>query len=149
MPTERSIPEIVDELFTTRRHPSGREYGYTEIANDLRDRFGINIDPGVLRRVRIGETPNPTASTIRAFILFFGVPASVFFPGPDMIEKPAMPTDDLSVRLRALGMTETDREDLLKLMGRLLMNKRQYMTVLVSACYLVAIAFGLFTTRQK
>ena len=110
----QSIPEIVDDLFRTRRHSSGREHGYREIANDLQERYGIVIDPTVLRRVRIGLTTNPTAQTIRALALFFRVSPAIFFP--DVVDIEEMSLDEQFVAaLREAGMTSEDRTAILML----------------------------------
>jgi transcriptional regulator with XRE-family HTH domain len=70
---------LVDRLFKTRRHPSGREYTYFEVSLLMRGA----IQPPHLHALRRGNSDTPTRKTILALCQFFGVPAAYFFPELD------------------------------------------------------------------
>ena len=75
-----SIGTLVDHLFQTIQHPSGREYTYSEVAE------ATGMDPSYIRKLRLNHIPNPGISTISALCRFFGVNASYFFPELAMLQ---------------------------------------------------------------
>lgn len=72
----KTIGELVDELFKTRLHPSGREYTYQEVS------IGVNreLDPTYIAKLRKGKVPNPGRNSLLLLCQFFDVEASYFFP---------------------------------------------------------------------
>ncbi len=87
LPRDPTVAELVDRLFTTHRHPSGREYTYFEVSLLMEGA----IQPPHLHALRRGNSTNPTRKTLLARCQFFGVPAAYFFPE---LAGPAQDTDD-------------------------------------------------------
>ena len=102
-----SIGALVDHLFRTIPHPSGREYTYTEVAD------ATGMDASYIRKLRFNHIPNPGISTISALCRFFGVDASYFFPelatmhGAPATDPAMQPAEQLPFRLalRSTGLT--------------------------------------------
>lgn len=72
----QDVAELIDQLFKTYRHPSGREYTYAEVARELND----ELDPTYIGKLRQGTIKNPGRNALLLLCMFFRVPASYFFP---------------------------------------------------------------------
>ncbi len=76
--TQRSeakrLAALVNQLFETHRHPSGREYKLSEIAAATDD----ELTTSWLSLLRKGATARPGADKIQRLADFFGVEASYF-----------------------------------------------------------------------
>ncbi len=107
----------LDALFRTKRHPSGREYTYTEVSRLLEARFGETLNPSYLGKLRTGAATNPTRDALGLLCRFFDVPVIYFFP-----EFPAN-QDKLFVILRQLmrkkGVNDVVADDLLTMIQHL------------------------------
>jgi transcriptional regulator with XRE-family HTH domain len=77
-PTQRSeakrLAALVNQLFETHRHPSGREYKLSEVATATND----ELTTSWLSLLRKGATARPGADKIQRLADFFGVEASYF-----------------------------------------------------------------------
>lgn len=71
-----TMSELVNELFKTHRHQSGREYTTREVSLAV---LG-SMSHTTLERVRRGKSANLTREMILDLCKFFQVPASYFFP---------------------------------------------------------------------
>lgn len=71
-----TLAQLLDHLFKMRRHTSGREYSYREVAAATEGEVSYQS----IYRIRTGANRNPTYNTIVALCLFFQVPPSYFFP---------------------------------------------------------------------
>ncbi|NJO81611.1 MAG: helix-turn-helix transcriptional regulator [Blastochloris sp.] len=71
----KTTGELLDQLFTTHRHPTGREYTYQEVSKGV----GGELDPTYIAKVRKGKIPNPGRQAIMLLCRFFHVPPSYFF----------------------------------------------------------------------
>ncbi len=103
---EANIGELVDQLFKTHLRADGKEYSLQEVAAALNG----EIDPTYLGKLRSGKVPNPGRNTLKLLCLFFGVPASYFFPElePKVVaeEDPALTGErKLQVALRSVGLS--------------------------------------------
>src|SRR5215210_1412365 len=103
---DANIGELVDRLFRTHLRADGKEYSYQEVAAALND----EIDPTYIGKLRSGKVPNPGRNTLKLLCLFFGVPASYFFP--DLEPKGAAEEDPalvgerkLQIALRSVGLS--------------------------------------------
>jgi hypothetical protein len=66
-------------LFATVRHPSGREYNVTEVAEAINARGRYPISRGYISALKEGLKPVPSRDCAEAIAEFFGVPASYFY----------------------------------------------------------------------
>lgn len=96
--TTKTVGELLDELFKTRRHSSGREYTYQEVAKGV----GGELDPTYIAKLRKGKIPNPGRNALMLLCRFFKIQPSYFFPelqppyNPDASQK----EDSLNIALR-------------------------------------------------
>lgn len=74
-----SVAELVDRLLTLRRHASGREYTYREVALAMDGSVGHEN----VYKLRNGLVKNPTRETLLTVCIFFRVPPAYFFPELD------------------------------------------------------------------
>ena len=72
----QDVAELIDHLFKTYRHPSGREYTYAEVSRALNE----ELDPTTIGKLRQGSIKNPGRNALLLLCMFFQVPASYFFP---------------------------------------------------------------------
>jgi transcriptional regulator with XRE-family HTH domain len=124
-PIQRSEPKrlaaLVDHLFATRRHPSGREYRLSEVSAATGERLTV----AWLSLLRKGGIARPGADKIQLLADFFGVDASYFTGKQPRPKGDAEPDEELrramaqplvrEMALRASQLDEEDQERLLKL----------------------------------
>jgi len=96
----KTIGQLVDELFKTHQHPSGREFTYQEVSN------GINneLDPTYIAKMRKGRVPNPGRNSLLLLCQFFEVEPSYFFPElahRDLSNSSEIPVDEAIARAAA------------------------------------------------
>ncbi|HEU4327419.1 MAG TPA: helix-turn-helix domain-containing protein [Roseiflexaceae bacterium] len=72
----KTTAELVEDLFRTYRHPSGREYSNQEVSTALNDA----VDASYIAKIRRGIIKNPGRHGLLALCRFFKVPSSYFFP---------------------------------------------------------------------
>lgn len=101
------VTDILNGLFQSQRHSSGREYTNREVARAVNDRYGaalgLQLDPSSIARIRDGTTRDPGRKTILALCLFFQVSPEVFFP-EIAAQRPAPTDENLFVLLRSVGL---------------------------------------------
>jgi transcriptional regulator with XRE-family HTH domain len=117
MQTQKTIADLLNDLFQSVRHPDGREYSHVEVAEEVERRTNgeLTIDTSSIGKIRAGQVKNPGVRTIEAFALFFGVDADYFFPNLVRLRQDAQRrAEDSQVRmaLRATGIDATTREHL-------------------------------------
>ena len=116
-----TISELVNELFKTHKHKSGREYSTREVSLAMSG----SINHTTLDRVRRGTSSNLTREAILNLCIFFQVPTSYFFPelGRSDFSRPS--DEQLELQLEHLlqsqkklreSQTEEKRESHLTLM---------------------------------
>jgi transcriptional regulator with XRE-family HTH domain len=71
-----TLAQLLDHLFKVRRHATGREYSYREVAAATEGEVSYQA----IYRIRTGTNDNPTYNTLMALCLFFQVSPSYFFP---------------------------------------------------------------------
>ena len=81
MTESTNTAQLVDQLFKVHRKPDGQEYSYQEVSKAL----GGELDPSYIAKVRRGVIKNPGRDALMHLCLFFGVPASYFFPELDAL----------------------------------------------------------------
>jgi transcriptional regulator with XRE-family HTH domain len=112
----KTVAELVDDLFRTRRRSDGREYTYMDVAVKLNGA----VEPSHLSKIRNGKITNPGRDTLLALCRFFEVSPTYFFPELDLpLDKPAEPEDPLQVALRSTGLqpeVQKKLEELIKAM---------------------------------
>jgi transcriptional regulator with XRE-family HTH domain len=79
------LAEIVDRLFRERRHPSGREYQLSEVAEAINEKYshllgGTRISPAHISKIRSGDIRDPGRRVLLVLSAFFDVPVGTFFP---------------------------------------------------------------------
>jgi len=72
----KTVAELVEDLFRTHRHPSGREFSNQEVSNALND----EIDPSYIAKLRRGAIKNPGRQALLSLCRFFKVQPNYFFP---------------------------------------------------------------------
>jgi transcriptional regulator with XRE-family HTH domain len=77
--SSRPFAEKLKFLFNAVRHPSGREYGVTEVAEEINRRGLGKISHSYLSLLREGKKANPSKECVEALAAFFQVPASYFY----------------------------------------------------------------------
>lgn len=124
-PIQRSEPKrlatLVNHLFATRRHPSGREYRLSEVSAAT----GEQLTVAWLSLLRNGGIARPGADKIQLLADFFGVDASYFTGKQPRPKGDGEPDEELrramaqplvrEMALRASQLDEEGQEWLLKL----------------------------------
>lgn len=106
---EKSIAHMVDQLFQTHRHPSGREYTYQEVADGAQG----GLEPSYISKLRKGKIPNPGRNTLLLLCKFFQVAASYFFPELEQAEdkeRQSLPVDHVLAHRAAKLSPEAQRQ---------------------------------------
>jgi transcriptional regulator with XRE-family HTH domain len=111
-----SVHDLVDRLFATYRKQNGEEYSIREVAREIQKQGFGEISAGYLAKLRRGEASNPSRDVLLQLCLFFGVPASYFFPELDK-QVPRLPASGdpvVQVRtvFRSVGLPDKEREQL-------------------------------------
>lgn len=117
MPT-KSVGELLDDLFKTYTHPSGREYTYQEVSKALDG----ELDPTYIAKLRKGKIPNPGRNAVMLLCRFFKVQPNYFFPELQPLHGPETPKEDsLSFALRSSNIEPHIKrkiEDLIRALER-------------------------------
>ncbi len=115
-----SVADLVNALFETHRKPNGSPYTNREVAFALA-KFGVEIDPSSLSKVRNGKTANPGRDTLLGLCRVFKIPPSFFFPEIETVELPApsSPADQLQLALQANGLSPEVQEKIEQLVQAL------------------------------
>lgn len=74
----KTFAERLQLLLDAVRHPSGRAYNITEIAEAINARGGFQISRGYLSALKDGKKPTPSSDCIESIADFFGVPPAYF-----------------------------------------------------------------------
>lgn len=127
----KDFPELLNDLFQTRRKPDGTSYTANDIAHWIEDNLpGAAMSPSYLSRLRSGDLRNPSRSVIAALCQAFRVPPSYFFPELSYLN--AAPPPDNTVMLRTaltnLGLDDESQrliESLIRKMRRLSRTGRE------------------------
>ena len=79
--TDSSMANLVNNLFSTYRHPDGREYTHKEVEAGITRRAGKKlIDASYLSKLRTGTLQKPSILAVEALCHFFPVDVDYFFP---------------------------------------------------------------------
>ena len=108
-----SLADRLDHLFTSVRHPDGREYSHREVAEAVSTdgaAEGVSISHSYIGMLRKGERDNPTVKHLEGIARFFGVPVAYFF-NQDTAAEVDRDLDQLralkELRVRALALRQT------------------------------------------
>jgi len=75
------MANLVNNLFSTYRHPDGREYTHKEVEAGITRRAGKKlIDASYLSKLRTGTLQKPSILAVEALCHFFPVDVDYFFP---------------------------------------------------------------------
>jgi hypothetical protein len=86
--TDFSIANLVNDLFSTYRHPDGREYTHKEVEAGITRRAGKKlIDASYLSKLRTGTLQKPSILAVEALCHFFPVDVDYFFPSITALRK--------------------------------------------------------------
>ena len=78
--TDSSMANLVNNLFSTYRHPDGREYTHKEVEAGITRRAGKKlIDASYLSKLRTGTLQKPSILAVEALCHFFPVDVEYFF----------------------------------------------------------------------
>jgi len=117
-PGGKTVSELVNELFDTHRHESGRQYTNKEVELALKG----EVSQAYLSKLRLGQIHNPGRNHLLLLCRFFGVPASYFFPELALLPDDKHNEDHLYAALRSYGLNAEARHYLVKL-AAILRNK--------------------------
>lgn len=100
--TNKTVGELVDQLFKTHLRPDGKEYTYQEVAAALNG----ELDATYIGKLRSGKITNPGRNVLKLLCLFFRVPSSHFFPELDTLAKEENIDGEqrLQLALRSIGL---------------------------------------------
>lgn len=77
----KEFPELLNDLFQTRRKPDGEAYTASEISNWIEDNVpGVDMSPSYISRLRSGDLRNPSRTILVALCLAFKISPVYFFP---------------------------------------------------------------------
>ena len=114
--SQKTVAELVNDLFDTHRKPDGREYSVHEVAR------GINgqLTGSYIAKLRRGEVKNPGRNALLLLCQFFDVPSSYFFPE---LDPPTITDEELNevIARRVADLTPEARRriaDLLDILRR-------------------------------
>ena len=86
--TDSSMANLVNNLFSTYRHPEGREYTHKEVEAGITRRAGKKlIDASYLSKLRTGTLQKPSILAVEALCHFFPVDVDYFFPSITALRK--------------------------------------------------------------
>ena len=95
----KDFPELLNDLFQTRRKPDGEPYTAIEIAHWIEDNLpDTTMSSSYLSRLRTGDLRNPSRAVIAALCQAFRVPPSYFFP--ELTHLSATQAQDTTTMLR-------------------------------------------------
>jgi transcriptional regulator with XRE-family HTH domain len=77
--TPKTFAEKLQFLLDAVRHPSGREYNLTEIAEAINAQGQYQISRGYLSALKEGKKTTPSRQCVEAIASFFGVPPAYFY----------------------------------------------------------------------
>jgi transcriptional regulator with XRE-family HTH domain len=128
----KNVPELLEDLFQTRRKPDGEPYTNADIANWIIDNIpGAEISPSYISRLRTGDKRNPSRDVLLYFCLAFKVPPAYFFPELEHLGPTDQQLDNttlLRVALRAHGLDEETQkylEGLIRKLRRASKNRQE------------------------
>ncbi|OKJ72283.1 hypothetical protein [Streptomyces sp. CB02460] len=75
---EPAFSELLDRLWQSKKHPTGRAYTYAEVSQGILDRTGFKITTSGLQQLRTGVNGNPKWGTVKGLATFFGVDPNYF-----------------------------------------------------------------------
>lgn len=75
----KSFAERLRFLFSAVRHPDGREYNVTEVAEAINESGAYPVSRGYISALKQGLKPAPSRDAAEAIARFFGVPPTYFF----------------------------------------------------------------------
>lgn len=105
------VADLVNQLFETHRHPSGRQFKNKEVEHTLRG----EINQAYLSKVRRGLIADPGRNHLLLLCQFFGVPSSYFFPELAPLAADETSQDTLHAALRSFGLNDEARRYLVGL----------------------------------
>lgn len=116
MSDQNIVAGLIDELFKTHRHPSGREYSCQEISDALEN----EIDASYLAKLRRGVIKNPGRNALLQLCNFFQVQPNYFFPEfQPPINEDVSQEDPVKAALRSKKMKPGVRRKLEELIAAL------------------------------
>ncbi|MEV5605523.1 hypothetical protein AB0L33_29195 [Streptomyces sp. NPDC052299] len=84
---EPAFSELLERLWQSKRHPTGRVFTYPEVSQGILDCTGFKITTSGLQQLRTGVNLNPKWYTVKGLAIFFGVETDYFLgvdePGDD------------------------------------------------------------------
>ncbi|MGC4950082.1 hypothetical protein ACLQ2N_28265 [Streptomyces sp. DT224] len=80
---EPAFSELLERLWQSKRHPTGRTYTYPEVSQGILDRTGFKITTSGLQQLRTGVNLNPKWGTVKGLATFFGVKPNYFLGGDE------------------------------------------------------------------
>ncbi len=107
--TQKEFPELLNDLFQTRRKPDGDTYTASEISNWIEDNVpGVDISPSYISRLRSGDLRNPSRTILVALRLAFKTPPAYFFPELAHLNDATPPDNTVLLRtaLNNLGLDD-------------------------------------------
>ncbi|MGW2476982.1 hypothetical protein [Streptomyces sp. NPDC001665] len=75
---EPAFSELLERLWQSKRHPTGRVFTYTEVSQGILDSTGFSITASGLQQLRTGGTGDPRWGTVKGLASFFGVETDYF-----------------------------------------------------------------------
>ncbi|MYS36783.1 hypothetical protein K388_02793 [Streptomyces sp. KhCrAH-43] len=75
---EPAFSELLERLWQSKRHPTGRVYTYPEVSQGILDRTGFKITTSGLQQLRTGVNLNPKWYTVKGLAIFFEVDTDYF-----------------------------------------------------------------------
>ena len=114
LPDPPNIANLLNELFVTHRHPSGREFTNREVVEGITGVAGQKlIDESTISRMRTGIMKKPSMDAVEALCMFFPVEPAFFYPRLAALknrQSGRSPAEQVKVALRSTSIDRSVQE---------------------------------------